>query len=234
MYLFFKRLIDIFVSLILISVLSPLFILLILILRFTGEKEVFYKQERVGYKGQTFYILKFATMLKDSLNLGTGAVTLRNDPRITKIGKILRITKINELPQIINVLKGDMTLVGPRPLLVKSFSKYSIEAQEAIKKCVPGITGIGSIMFRDEEKMITNAKVNGIEPKEFYANYVFPYKGSLEIWYSKNKNMLIDVKIVILTALIIVVPKYKNAHKWFYSIPLPAYDTVINNKVPIM
>jgi len=219
MYPFFKRFLDVLVSLLLIILILPIFISLIVLLRFSGEGEVFYRQERVGKGGQTFHILKFATMLKDSLNLGTGAVTLRNDPRITKIGKFLRITKLNELPQIFNVLKGDMTLVGPRPLLVTSFSKYSIEAQDAIKKSVPGITGIGSIMFRDEEKMVTKAKENGIDPKEYYRDVIFPYKGKLEQWYHLNKSMIVDIKILVLTAIIVFNSSYNKAHLWFKGLP---------------
>ena len=227
MYLFFKHCLDVFVATLFLVMLLPLFAVLVILLRFTAEGEVFYRQERVGFKGEKFYILKFATMLKDSLNIGSGAVTMRNDPRITRIGKVLRITKLNELPQIINVLKGDMTLVGPRPLLFNSFCKYSNEAQEAIKQCVPGITGIGSIIFRDEEKLITQAKQKGIEPKEFYASVIFPKKGNLEIWYSKNRNMLTDVKIIILTALIIIHPSYKKTPTWFKGIVMPTMDSLL-------
>ena len=121
MYNFFKRLLDVIVSLITLIILLPVFLPIIIILRFSAEGEVFYFQERIGFKNSKFKIWKFATMLKNSMNIGSGSITLRNDPRVTKIGSFLRKTKINELPQIINILKGDISLVGPRPLVIKTF-----------------------------------------------------------------------------------------------------------------
>ena len=115
MYKTIKRISDIIIAIIALVVLSPLLILATLILLCTGEHEVIFSQNRVGYKNKLFKIWKFATMLRNSPNIGTGEITLRNDPRVTKVGRILRMTKVNELPQIINVLKGDMSIVGPRP-----------------------------------------------------------------------------------------------------------------------
>ena len=106
MYQFLKRIIDILIALIALLLLSPILIPTIIILFFSGEREVFYFQKRIGQRGKAFFIWKFATMVKDSPNIGTGEITLRNDPRVTKFGAILRRTKINELPQIFNVLKG--------------------------------------------------------------------------------------------------------------------------------
>ena len=151
MYHLIKRLVDIVFSLILIVLLFPIFIVIIIILKFSGDGEVFYLQERVGYKNKNFKIYKFATMIKNSPNLGSGDVTLRNDPRVTYIGKYLRKSKINELPQIINVLFGDITLVGPRPLMKPGFDRYALKFQKNIYNIKPGLTGIGSIVFRDEE-----------------------------------------------------------------------------------
>ena len=126
MYKISKRLLDVFVSLFSLIILLPVFIPIIIILRFSAEGEVFYFQERYGIHNSRFKIWKFATMLKNSINMGTGSITLKNDPRVTKIGSILRKTKINELPQIINILKGDISLVGPRPLVTKTFTKLFI------------------------------------------------------------------------------------------------------------
>ena len=154
MYNFFKRLLDITVSLISLIILLPIFIPIIIILKFSSEGEVFYFQERYGINNSKFQIWKFATMLKNSMNMGTGSITLQNDPRVTRIGTFLRKTKINELPQIINILKGDISLVGPRPLVKKTFSAYSEEIQSKIYNVKPGLTGIGSIIFRDEESII--------------------------------------------------------------------------------
>ena len=127
MYNFLKRLLDIIVSLLSLIILLPVFIPIIIILRLSAEGEVFYFQERYGIYNSRFKIWKFATMLKNSMNIGTGSITLQDDPRVTKIGFFLRKTKINELPQIINILKGDISLVGPRPLVSKTFTAYSEE-----------------------------------------------------------------------------------------------------------
>src|SRR5690606_26719993 len=108
---------DIVFSFLALLLLSPLLIPIILLLKFTGEGEVFYLQKRMGFRNKEFYIWKFATMLKNSPNMGSGDVTTRNDPRVTPMGKFLRMSKINELPQLINILKGDMSFVGPRPLM---------------------------------------------------------------------------------------------------------------------
>ena len=142
MYKFFKRLLDIIVSLISLIILLPVFIPIIIILRLSAEGEVFYFQERYGIHNSRFQIWKFATMLKNSMNIGTGSITLQNDPRVTKIGSFLRKTKINELPQIINILKGDISLVGPRPLVTKTFSAYNEEVQSKIYNVKPGLTGL--------------------------------------------------------------------------------------------
>src|SRR5688572_6908908 len=127
MYPIIKRLGDLFVSLLLITLLLPLLIPIIIGLKLTGEGHVFYFQRRIGYRNQYFDIWKFATMLLNSPNLGTGMITLRNDPRVTPMGGFLRKTKLNELPQLINVVIGNMSCVGPRPLVQKTFDAYSPE-----------------------------------------------------------------------------------------------------------
>ena len=145
-------------------------------LSITGERQVFYLQKRLGYKNKIFNIIKFATMLQNSPNIGTGLVTLRNDPRVTAVGKFLRISKLNELPQILNVIKGDMSIVGPRPLVDKTFNDYPENIRYKIYDSKPGITGIGSIIFRDEEYLLSNCK---IPPEEYYEKVIAPYKGCL-------------------------------------------------------
>lgn len=185
-----------------------------MILLVTGEREVFYFQKRIGYKNKPFDIWKFATMLKNSPNIGTGEITLRNDPRVTKFGKILRMTKINELPQIINVFKGDMSIVGPRPLMEVSFKLYSEEVQQVIYNSPPGMTGIGSLIFRDEEKIVSEAA----DPKAMYAT-IYPYKGALELWYQKNASLYTDFIIMFLTGWSILFPENQLVHKIFKDLP---------------
>ena len=155
-------------------------------------------------------------MLKNSPNMGTGSLTVRNDPRVTPMGKYLRKSKVNELPQIINVLKGDMSIVGPRPQMKVDFDVYPQDVQDKIYNLKPGITSIGSIVFRDEEKLMTNS---GRPIKEYYADTIAPYKGELELWYQEKASFFNDIKIIILTALSIIFPESKMMYRWFKDLP---------------
>jgi len=214
MYKITKRIIDILIATIALVLLSPILIPSIIILWLTGEHEVFYFQKRVGYKNRLFNIWKFATMMKNSPNIGTGEITLRNDPRVTKFGRLLRITKINELPQIFNVFTGDMSIVGPRPLMDVSFKLYPEHVQQVIYNCKPGITGIGSLIFRDEEKIVSDAA----NPQAMYAA-IYPYKGALELWYQKHASLYTDAMIIFLTAWSILFPGNRLTHKIFKDLP---------------
>jgi lipopolysaccharide/colanic/teichoic acid biosynthesis glycosyltransferase len=156
-------------------------------------------------------------MLKNSMNIGTGSITLQNDPRVTKIGSFLRKTKINELPQIINILKGDISLVGPRPLVTKTFMAYNEEVQSKIYNVKPGLTGIGSIIFRDEESIIS--AVTDEDPHEFYKRIIAPYKGELEMWYQQHNSFFLDLQLIFMTAWVIFVPASKLYEKWFKDLP---------------
>lgn len=219
MYRLIKRFFDIIFSCSGLILLLPIFIPIIILLKFTGEGEIFYRQERVGFKNNKFGILKFATMLKDSANIGTGLVTVRSDPRITPLGSFLRMSKINELPQIINVLVGDMSFVGPRPLPESSVVKYSQEVRENLYQNKPGITGIGSLLFRDEEKLVTAYKNLGRDPLEYYRSYIYPYKGALEMWYHKNISFFTDISILFLTFWSIVKSDSQLVYKVLKGLP---------------
>jgi len=151
------------------------------------------------------------------MNIGTGSITLQNDPRVTKIGSFLRKTKINELPQIINILKGDISLVGPRPLVTKTFMAYNEEVQLKIYNVKPGLTGIGSIIFRDEESIIS--ALTDEDPHEFYKLIIAPYKGELEMWYQENNSFFLDLQLIFMTAWVILVPRSKLYEKWFKDLP---------------
>jgi len=218
MYLVLKRTFDIIISLLTLIVLLPFFIPIIIILRLTAEGEVFYFQERYGIYNSKFKIWKFATMLKNSMNMGTGSITLKNDPRVTKIGSFLRKTKINELPQIVNILKGDISLVGPRPLVEKTFLAYNQDIRSKIYNVKPGLTGIGSIIFRDEESIISAVKDE--DPIDFYKRVIAPYKGELEMWYQNNNSLFLDLQLIFMTAWIILFPKSRLYEKWFKDLPL--------------
>ena len=217
MYKFFKRLLDVVVSLVSLILLLPVFIPIIIILKFTAEGEVFYFQERIGINNSRFQIWKFSTMLKNSMNMGSGSITLKNDSRVTKIGVFLRKTKINELTQIINILKGDISLVGPRPLVDETFSAYNEDVQSNIYNVKPGLTGIGSIIFRDEESIIS--AVTDEDPHDFYKRVIAPYKGELEIWYQEHRSLYLDFQLIFMTAFVILVPATRLYEKWFKDLP---------------
>jgi lipopolysaccharide/colanic/teichoic acid biosynthesis glycosyltransferase len=182
----------------------------------TGEHEVFYWQERIGYKNKPFRILKFATMLRNSPNMGHGDVTVRNDPRITGLGKFLRMSKINELPQLYNILIGEMSFVGPRPLVKAGFDRYSEELKGKVYNVKPGLTGIGSLVFRDEELIISQSQ---LPPHECYRDVILPYKGELELWYQQHQGFFTDIMIMFLTAWCVIFPKSSLVSKVFPTVP---------------
>jgi lipopolysaccharide/colanic/teichoic acid biosynthesis glycosyltransferase len=195
-----QRFFDIFFSGIALLLLSPLLLPLIFILRITGEGEIFFLQSRVGQGGKHFKLYKFATMLKDSPNIGTGTVTVKNDPRVLPIGGFLRKTKINELPQLINIFKGDMSVIGPRPQTQRCFDAFPLTSQNKIIKVRPGLSGIGSIIFRNEEDMM-HANSN---PDKFYDEIIMPYKGSLENWYVSHQNIISYFSLIGLTIWVVL------------------------------
>jgi lipopolysaccharide/colanic/teichoic acid biosynthesis glycosyltransferase len=216
MYKFIKRFFDILFSLIALVILLPVFIPVIILLLITGEHEVFYQQDRVGYRNRIFGIWKFATMLKNSPNMGSKDLTMRNDPRVTAVGRFLRKTKLNELPQMINILTGDMSFVGPRPLMKSGFDRYSDLMKTKVYNVTPGLTGIGSIVFRDEELIITQSSLT---PEECYRNIILPYKGALELWYQDHRNFYTDFMLLFLTAWYVLFPKSQLVYKVFPSLP---------------
>lgn len=196
-YLFLKRLIDILLSGIGIVFLSPILIITTMILSMTGEHKVIYRQRRIGKDYRPFSIYKFVTMRSDSEKFGT--ITAKNDPRVLPVGKFLRKSKINELPQLFNILFGDMSIVGPRPLAGAEVDMYPDDVRPIVyNNNKPGLTGIGSLFFRDEDELIAGTE----KPTEqAYQEDIMPVKGRLEIWYRENKSLMVDLLIVILTAL---------------------------------
>lgn len=210
-----QRFFDIFLSALALLVFSPLLLPLAILLRLTGEGEIFFLQDRVGKGCKTFKLYKFATMLKNSPNLGTGTVTVKNDPRVLPMGNFLRKTKINELPQLINILKGDMSIIGPRPQTQRCFNAFSPAAQKAISQVLPGLSGIGSIMFRDEEDLLHGQQ----DPANFYDHIIMPYKGALEEWYVKNLGLRTYFMLIALTVWVVLFPKSEAAWRVFGSLP---------------
>lgn len=214
------RIFDLIFSTVAILILLPLLLPIMLVLLCTGEHHIFYEQERIGKNGEPFNVLKFATMLKNSPNLPGGFITHNGDPRILPCGHILRKTKINELPQLFNVWLGQMSIIGPRPVVASHFALYSEEQRSAISKMRPGLSGIGSLFFRAEERILKHPT---LDPKWIHDNLAAPYKGSLEQWYSEHATILNYFKLIMLTAVAVIRPSFKPL-KWFQGLPEPPVE----------
>ena len=215
-YAAIKRGLDLVASVLILLVLTPILLPIMLALRLTGEGAVFYRQQRVGYRNAMFGIWKFATMLKNSPNMGTGSLTVRGDPRVTPVGKYLRSTKVNELPQLLNVVTGQMSFVGPRPQMQVDYDAYPPHVRDTIYSVRPGITGIGSVVFRDEERLLS---VPGRDPREFYALEIAPYKGELEMWYLQHKSLVTDARLIFHTAWAVLAPQSDAVFRAFPDLP---------------
>lgn len=214
------RLLDIVIAGVALLLLSPLFVPIALALRLTGEGEVFYRQLRVGRQGRTFALFKFATMLRNSPNIGTGTVTLKDDPRVLPLGRWLRKTKVNELPQLLNILLGDMSLIGPRPQTQRCFDAFPPRSQAKIVQVRPGLSGIGSIVFRDEEDLMHASS----DPDTFYDRIIMPYKGLLEEWYVDRAGVRFYVLLALLTAWVVVFPRSNIFWRAFPDAPKPPLE----------
>lgn len=212
-----QRFFDIFFSGVALILLAPILIPTAVTLRLTGEGEVFFVQERVGYDGKLFGLYKFATMLKDSPNIGTGTITVKGDPRILPFGSVLRNTKINELPQLLNIFLGHMSIVGPRPLTRQTFDFYDHATQLIIKQVKPGLSGIQQVVIRDEENLVDMELVS----ENFYSDILAPYKGELEKWFVKNENLYIYFVTILMTVWIILTPKNNAVWRVFKGLPEP-------------
>mgnify|MGYP003343615481 CR=1 FL=1 len=215
-----QRIFDIIFSGIALILLSPLLLPLIFILRLTGEGEIFFLQDRVGQERKNFKLFKFATMLKNSPNMATGTITIQNDPRILPLGGFLRKTKINELPQLINIFKGDMSIIGPRPQTLRCFDAFPELAQYDIVNVRPGLSGIGSIIFRSEEDMMHANE----DPNRLYDDVIMPYKGRLESWYVHNQSLLNYFVLIVLTLIVIITRSTRLIFRCYPSLPRPPED----------
>lgn len=190
---------------------------MLLLLKFSGEGEIFFLQERIGKDREIFKLIKFATMLKNSPSMGTGTVTMKNDPRILPVGKFLRKTKINELPQLLNVLIGHMSLIGPRPQSPRCFDAFPIEAQNIILRIKPGLSGIGPIVFRGEENILEGHSGT----LDFYDNVIGPYKGDVEAWYVGKQGLIPYFSLILLTVWVVLFPKSNLVWRLFKDLPRP-------------
>ncbi len=222
-----KRLFDIIISGIVLLVLAPLLVPVMIVLRLSGEGEVFYLQDRVGYLGKIIKVTKLATMLKDSPNMGSKDITVKDDPRVLPLGKFLRKSKLNEMPQFWDVFVGKLSLVGWRPLMPAGFADYPADVQARIVQVQPGLTGIGSLVFRDEEAVLTRAEAVGRDLRQCYREDIMPYKGALESWYADHASFLMDLKILVATACAVLFPGWRGFWRWFPGLPVPQSSLLV-------
>lgn len=174
---------------------SPLLLLLGLAVRWSDGSPVFFRQERVGYEGRRFRIWKFRTMVVNAEQMGA-AVTRDGDPRITRVGRFLRKTKLDELPQLFNVLVGEMSFVGPRPEVPKYVAQYTAQ-QAVILQLKPGITDLATLQFRNEEELLSEA----MDTEQFYLEYCVPRKIQLNLQYARRSGLWSDTLIILRTLL---------------------------------
>lgn len=224
----FIRFFDVIFSLAALLALSPILFVTILVLRSTGEGEVFYIQKRVGLSGKLFGIVKFATMMKNSEKIGSGEITIHNDPRVLPVGRFLRKYKINELPQLWNILVGDMSVIGPRPQTPRCFDAFPQEKHHEITQIRPGLSGTGPILFRDEEALSRDTE----DPVHQYEHVIMPYKAEVEIWYVKNRNLYYYFCAIFVTILVVFNGNSGIMWKVFPGLPLPPPELKSYFKVP--
>lgn len=212
-----QRVFDVVFSFMALLLLSPILLAVGLMLRLSGEGEIFFLQERIGQYRKPFQLIKFATMLKDSPNIGTGTVTMKNDPRVLPFGSILRKSKINELPQLLNIFLGDMSIIGPRPQAHRCFNVFPKKEQNIIIQVKPGLSGIGPVVFRGEEDILA-----GYEGTlDFYDNVIAPYKGKVEAWYVDHQTLTVYFCLILTTVWVVIYPKSGLVWKLFKGVPIP-------------
>jgi lipopolysaccharide/colanic/teichoic acid biosynthesis glycosyltransferase len=193
---------DLLFSLVALTAFSPLLVMVAIALRFSGEGEVFYRQVRIGKGGREFRLLKFATMMKNSPAMGSGELTLPNDPRVLPLGRVLRKTKLNELPQLLNIVVGDLSVIGPRPQTRRYYDCYAAADRAWIDTIRPGLSGVGSILFRDEEALLATVA----DPVTFDNQVITPYKGQVEHWFAVNQSVSLYFELIITTVLVVLWP----------------------------
>jgi len=212
-----QRIFDVVFSFMALLLLSPILLAVALMLRLSGEGEIFFLQERIGQYRKPFQLIKFATMLKNSPNMGTGTVTMKNDPRVLPFGSLLRKSKINELPQLLNIFLGDMSIIGPRPQALRCFNVFPKKEQNIIIQVKPGLSGIGPVVFRGEEEIL-----EGYEGTlDFYDNVIAPYKGQVESWYVDHQTLTIYFCLILMTVWVVIFPKSGLVWRLFKEVPIP-------------
>jgi lipopolysaccharide/colanic/teichoic acid biosynthesis glycosyltransferase len=195
-----KRTLDVVVSVLGLLILSPVFAVVAAIIKLDSPGPVFFRQTRVGRGGRPFRIYKFRSMVADAQRAGT-ALTVRADPRITRVGRLLRRSKLDELPQLVNVLVGDMSIVGPRPEVPEYMEFYTPDQRAVLIAMRPGITDYAAILFRDESSLLDGER----DPVDVYRRVIMPAKFACYERYSREIGVLTDLRIIVATGLVLVV-----------------------------
>lgn len=193
-----KRIFDLCLTIPGIILLAPFFLILIIWIKLDSKGPAFFRQDRVGQYGRIFHIYKFRTMVINAENIGK-KITIGADQRITRFGRILRKYKLDELPQLLNVIIGDMSLVGPRPEVSQYVNKYPVEIREKVLSVPPGITDFASILYKDESMLLGTAE----EPEQVYIEQVIPIKLKYYLRYVESRNIWLDFILIIFTFLAI-------------------------------
>lgn len=218
-YFVFKRAFDIVVSGVSLLLLIPVWVPIAVALKLTGDHDVFYGQTRIGRGNRHFKIWKFVTMVRNAETMAGGMHTTQGDPRVTRIGRFLRKTKLNELPQIFNILFGDMSIVGPRPQVDETFAPFPDDVKARIYTVRPGLTGVGSLVYRDEERILSQCDRRGVTVKHCYEQEIAPHKGALEMWYLEHVSLRTDLKLIVATAWVVLFPASGLVERWFSGLP---------------
>lgn len=197
--LMLKRFFDIIISLLLLIVLSPVFLILAIWIKVDSQGTVFYRQERITQYGRTFRIFKFRTMVSNADKIGT-LVTTQNDSRITRVGEKIRKCRLDEIPQLINILKGDMSFVGTRPEVQKYVDAYTNE-MKATLLLPAGVTSLASLKYRDEDEIISQETDRGKTVDQAYIEDVLPEKMKFNLEYLDTFNILKDVNLCVRTVI---------------------------------
>lgn len=190
-----KRIFDFVVSLFGVIIISPILLIVAIAIKVDSKGNVLFLQKRVGKKGNPFYIYKFRTMVTDAERLGK-QITVGKDNRITKVGALLRKYKIDELPQLLNVIKGDMSLVGPRPEVPRYVELYT-EEERKVLDVRPGITDLASLRYKDENDILGKVE----NPEEYYINIIMKDKLKLNLEYIEKSNILFDISLIFKTII---------------------------------
>lgn len=196
----FKRVFDVVGALLALVVCSPIVLLCVAAIRLSGESSVIFCQERIGRNGKPFKILKLSTMKPDS-HLNGPLVSTDKDPRVTPVGRIIRPCRLNELPQFVNVLRGEMSLVGPRPEVTKYVARWAPEFRDKILSVRPGITGLATVRFADEGSLLNGDGKGDHDVERIYLRDILPAKLRIEHWYVTHRTFWLDFRILLLTPL---------------------------------